>query len=189
MRKVALHMMTTLDGCVAGPNGELDWLFNVESKGRNDYVFKLYSEADGILVGRQTYLACAGYWPSAETKGGKEGEFAHFMNNLPKYVVTTTLDKVDWANSSIVKGSLADGVARLKQQSGSHIVLIGGLRTVQSMIKLGLIDEFHLMMHPVALGHGMPLFDGLPEQLGLELIDAKPFDQGVVGLHYRPSPK
>jgi dihydrofolate reductase len=148
---------------------------------------EMYKGMDQALVGRVTYESMAAYWPSAETsKASREGdrEFARVMNAMTKYVFSKTLDKVGWSNCKLVKGDAAEEVARLKSQPGKNMVLCGGLTTARSFIKLGLVDEYQLIVHPVVLGEGRRLFDGVGEKLKLRLLEAKPFEAGVVVLHY-----
>jgi dihydrofolate reductase len=187
MRKVVLHMMMTLDGCVSGPNGELDWLFSIKDQGRDKYVLDLYRNMDAALVGRTTYESMAAYWPAAETnKSSREGdrEFARVMNSMTKYVFSKTLDKVAWSNSALVEGDAAKEVLRLKAMPGRNMVLCGGLSTAQSFMKLGLVDEYQLIVHPIVLGKGNRLFEGVGGRMRMSLLGAKPFDGGVVALHY-----
>lgn len=192
MRKVILHMMSTLDGCVSGPQGELDWLFAINDKETDNYVFNLYTNMDGILVGRRTYLECANYWPKAaidESGQPQDRAFARLMNATPKYVFSQTLKNVEWSNSSLVKGEIAQEVTKLKQQPGKNLVLIGGFSTAQTFLKQGLIDEFHLIVHPVVLGKGKRLFavEGLNNRLNLKLIKSMTFRSGVIALYYQTS--
>jgi len=186
MRKIVLHNMVTLDGCVSGPNGELDFLFDVEDPQREAYVARLYDSMEGILVGRETYLACADWWPkAAKDVNSKERAFARRMNEMPKYVFSKTLAKVDWENSELIKGDVAREVGELKHQPGGDLVLIGGVTLVRSFLKLDLIDEFHLIVHPIVLGKGKRLFDGLERELKMILAGSETFDTGVVALHYK----
>jgi dihydrofolate reductase len=186
-RKIALHMMLTLDGCVSGPNGELDWLFAIEDEERGDYLLSLYSSVGGIIAGKETYKGCAAFWPSAAANPkGKEKDraFARQMNALNKYVFSKTLDKVEWENSHLMTGDLAEEIQTLKNQPGNDLIIIGGHSLAQACAKQGLIDEYHLIVHPVVLGKGRRLFDSVEEKLSLKLLDAKPFKTGVVATHY-----
>lgn len=187
-------MMLTLDGCVSGPKGELDWLFAINDEERGNYVFNLYTNMDGILVGRKTYQDCANYWPKAaldESSQPKDRAFARLMNAMPKFVFSKTLNKVEWSNSKLVKGDIAKEVTKLKQQPGKNLVLIGGFSIAQTFLKLGLIDEFHLIVHPLVLGSGKRLFavEGLNEHLNLKLIKSTTFESGVLALHYQSQAK
>jgi dihydrofolate reductase len=187
LRKLVLHMMLTLDGCVSGPNGELDWLFATPDAARDRYVMELYKGMDAALVGRVTYESMAAYWPSAEKNmASKEGdrEFARVMNSMTKYVFSKTLDRVGWSNCMLVNGDAAEEVVMLKAQPGRNMVLCGGLTTARSFMKLGLIDEYQLIVHPVVLGHGRRLFEGVEERQRLRLLGAKAMEAGVVALHY-----
>ncbi len=186
--------MLTLDGCVSGPKGELDWLFAINDEERGNYVFNLYTNMDGILVGRKTYQDCANYWPKAaldESSQPKDRAFARLMNAMPKFVFSKTLNKVEWSNSKLVKGDIAKEVTKLKQQPGKNLVLIGGFSIAQTFLKLGLIDEFHLIVHPLVLGSGKRLFtvEGLNDHLNLKLIKSTTFKSGVVALHYQSQAK
>jgi dihydrofolate reductase len=190
MRQVVLHMMVTADNCVSGPNGELDWLFEFHDAGREKCVSALYHAADGMLVGSETYKGMAGYWVGAAVDpASQEGEreFARLMNAMPKYVFSKTLEKAEWENSRVVSGDVAEEVSRLKAQSGRNLVLTGGLRIAQTFVKLGLIDEYELIVHPVVLGKGKRLFDidDLEAKQKLKLLAATPFEAGIVALHYQ----
>ena len=190
MRYVVLHLMTTLDGCVSGPNGELDWLFAIQDEQREQYVSDLYRSADAVLMGRETYAGMAGFWQSAAEDASsqeKDRDFARWMNAVTKYVFSNTLDKTEWAHSHILRGDVAQQVHELKQQAGKNIVLTGGLGLARTFIKLGLFDEYQLIVHPVVLGRGKRLFDidGWNGPLNLKLVEARPFETGVVALHYQ----
>jgi dihydrofolate reductase len=189
MRKVILHLMLTADGCASGPNGELDWLFEFQDEQRDAYVGTLYQAADGMLIGRETYQGMADFWPAAAVDpAAKESdrEGARRLNAMPKYVFSKTLEKADWENSHILRGDVAEEVARLKEQPGHDLVLTGGLRIAQTFIKLGLIDDYQLIVHPVVLGQGRRLFDvDLEAKMNLKLVAATPFGAGIVGLHYQ----
>ena len=186
-RKVILHMMTTLDGCVSGPAGELDWLFAFRNDDRGRYLLDFYRSVDAILVGRVTYDSMASFWPGAEkSKAGsdQDREFAKVMNSQKKYVFSKTLDKARWANSEAVRGGLTDEVAMLRAQPGKDMVLSGGVSIAKSFMELGLVDEYRLIVHPVVLGVGRRLFEGLGTKLSLKLVDSKRFDDGVVAMRY-----
>ncbi len=187
MRKVILHMMLTVDGYVSGPNGELDWIFEVNDDERNKFVYDLYSSMDGAIVGRVTYQDMEKHWPSAEkdtSSNEKDRAFAGIMNKLTKYVFSKTLEKVEWSNSILLKGDITEEVTKLKQQPGNNIVLCGGVGIAQTFIKLGLIDEYQLIMHPHKLGNGRYLFESQEERLKLKLLDTIKFPSGIAALRY-----
>jgi dihydrofolate reductase len=183
-------MMVTADNCVAGPNGELDWLFEFHDDGQDKYVSALYHAADGMLVGSETYKGMASYWIGAAVDpASREGdrEFARYLNAMPKYVFSKTLAKAEWENSRVLSGDVAEEVSRLKTQPGKNLVLTGGLRIAQTFVKLGLIDEYQLIVHPVVLGKGKRLFDidDLAAKQNLKLLSATPFEAGIVALRYQ----
>jgi dihydrofolate reductase len=139
--------------------------------------------ADALLIGRETYEEWAAFWPN---QSGDEDPIAAFMNNPPKYVASTTLDEVDWNNSTLIEGDVPAAVAKLKEQPGKDIAINGSSTLVRSLLKEGLIDELKLMIHPIVVGEGRRLFEnGLHSEL--ELADAKVFGTGVVYATYRPA--
>jgi dihydrofolate reductase len=126
-------------------------------------------EAGAHLMGRVTYEAMAGYWPTSTHA------YAAPMNEIPKIVFTNTLDRADWADTQIVRGEIAEEIARLKREAGKDLLAHGGATFVQSLAREDLVDEYRLITHPVAVGSGLPLFKDLPAPLRLELVDTKAF--------------
>jgi dihydrofolate reductase len=129
----------------------------------------------------------ADYWPIAPdlpSSTPSEIEFAHAINNIPKIVFSSSLDKVEWQNSRLVRGSAAEEVLRLKNQPGKDL-FVGGLSLAASLADLGLIDEYWLAVQPILLGTGKPLTKGLHNRVDLKLLEIKPFQSGVVALHYQ----
>jgi dihydrofolate reductase len=137
-------------------------------------------ECDGLLLGRTTYEGFAAAWPSMTEDEG----FAR-MNSLPKYVVSSTLDTVEWNNSQLLKGDVVDEVKQLKQQDGNALVIAGSAMLVQELARNDLIDEYRLTVYPVTLGTGKRLFEGC--NVKLELASEQPTGNGVVFLTYRPA--
>ena len=185
MRKVIAHPFVTLDGFMAGPQGEIDWnqlYFDEEMAG---YVGEEFASVDTILFGRGTYQLFVQYWP---TQGVKDDPvFAEKMNTLPKIVFSTTLETVTWNNTRLVKENVVEEIHALKRQEGKNIVIDGSPGLIQSLTRLGLIDEYRLRVHPIVLGSGVPLFKDLKERMSLQLIHSKIFHSGVVILHYQPA--
>ena len=179
MRKVLWQMMMSLDGMMEGPNRELDWHVTDEEFGQ--YVAEMGKSIDTFLFGRVTYQMMAQYWPSST-----EPEAA-MMNDLPKLVFSRTLEKVEWKNSRLVKGNIAQEIAKLKQQPGKDIALIGSTDLATTFIRLGLIDEYRIFLNPVVLGRGNPMFKNLKDRVGLKLVKAQPFRSGNVLLIYQPA--
>jgi dihydrofolate reductase len=187
MRKVVVSEYLTLDGVMQDPGG----VGEIEQGGWtipywNDEIAKFQFDglfaSDALLLGRVTYQGFAAAWPSMEPE---EGEFAVRMNNLPKYVVSTTLEKVEWNNSQLITGDVAQAVAKLKQQPGQDILIAGSAALVQTLMQHNLIDEYRLLVYPVVLGSGKRLF-GEGSTTNLRLVETRTFSSGVVALTYRP---
>jgi dihydrofolate reductase len=138
-------------------------------------------ESEALLLGRVTYEGFAGAWPD------RGGEFADKMNAMPKYVASTTLRKLEWSNSALIEGDLANAVAELKQEDGGNIRVAGSRTLVHSLMEHDLVDEYRLMLFPVALGGGRRLFPETREKTVLTLADTKVFDSGVVVHTYHPA--
>ncbi len=186
MRKIIVSNYVTLDGFIAGPNGEFDWF--VWDEETAEYSKGLLKSIDAILFGRVTYELMAGYWPTASPPA-EDQVIIDAMNNLPKIVFSKTLEKVAWKNSRLVKKNIANEVATLKQQPGRDIVIYGSGSIVSTLTQLGLIDEYRIFVNPVVLGSGKPMFKGLNDRLNLNLLTTKTFNCGVVLLHYQPRKK
>jgi dihydrofolate reductase len=191
MRKVILQEFISLDSLAAGPNDSVDF---VPAATQGDKRFgkeqmKLMDGVDTILLGRVTYEMFAGYWP--KIKKGKEKAFAKKLNSIPKIVFSKTLKEApwgDWEPAKIVKNTAAKEIAKLKKRSGKKMVIWGSLSIAQAAIKAGLIDEYRLVICPVVLGSGRPLFLDEIDSFGLKLKKAKSFDLGAVQLKYKPAP-
>ena len=179
MRKVCLGMNITLDGYVSGPNGELDWAFRTMSPDLGEWVTELLRGVDTILLGHTTYLQQAAAWPS------QTGEMADLLNSHTKIVFSKRLTTLEWNNSRLATTDAAEEIARLKQQSGKNISVSGGATLAQSLSRMGLIEEYNLVMHPVVLGSGKPLFKDLSHPLNLKLVSARTFNSGAIGLTYQ----
>jgi dihydrofolate reductase len=176
MRKLKAGLAITLDGVVDGAE---DWVRQGEEM--NQVIAAGMAESDAILIGRRTYLDYAGLWPNMESN-----LMSDFMNGSHKYVLSTTLtEPLDWANSELVAGELADVVAELKGQPGKDIQIPGSPTVVRALLRAGLLDELDLMVHPIVLGSGARLFPDESERLDLELAESKTFSTGVVYTAYR----
>ena len=180
MRQVVLQMGVTLDGYVAGPGGEGDWGLPAEHPDVRAWKIASLRRVGTHIMGRVTYEEMAGYWPNAT------GDYAAFMNDLPKVVFSTTLPAAGWPGSRIARGDLAGEISALKRESGGEIMAHGGARFVQALSRLSLIDEYRLVILPVALGNGLPLFKDLAKPLRLDLAEAKSFPDGTVIHVYQP---
>jgi dihydrofolate reductase len=172
-------MQISLDGFVAGPNGELDWMWRAFNDDLKKTTIDTLKGMDTYLMGRVAYQEQAAHWPTSTD------EIAPLMNNATKIVFSGTLDKVEWANARLATGDVTAEIAQLKQQPGTNIAVAGGARFAQSLSRLGLIDEYSLVIHPLVLGTGMPLFADLPEPISMELISTEHFDTGAIHTRYR----
>jgi dihydrofolate reductase len=182
MRQVVLQMGVTLDGYVAGPGGEGDWGLPAEHPDVHAWKVASLRQVGTHIMGRVTYEQMAAHWPDASD------DYAAFMNNLPKVVFSKTLPAAGWAGSRIARGDLAEEIAALKGESGGDLIMAhGGAAFVQALSRLGLIDEYRLVILPVALGNGLPLFKDLVKPLRVDLAEARSFPDGTAIHVYRPT--
>jgi dihydrofolate reductase len=187
MRKVILSNEVTLDGFFAGPKGELDW--HIVDEEFNQYAIDLLSKVDALLFGRVTYQLMADYWPAAATNPAtpkSDLEIADKMNNLPKIVFSKTLQKVEWKNTRLVKENIAEEISKMKEQPGKDMVIFGSGSIVSTFMQHGLIDEYRIIVNPIILGNGNPLFKGIKDKHNLKLLKTKVLGSGVVILYYEP---
>ncbi len=189
MRKVVVSEFTTLDGVMEDPGGAEKferggWAFKF-NRGPEGDKFKLdeLMSSDALLLGRITYQGFADAWPS------RTGEFADTMNGMSKYVVSTTLQKVDWNNTTIIKSNVAAEVSKLKAMQGQDILVAGSCRLVDTLMQHDLIDELRLMVFPIVLGCGKRLFNDQDKSHNLRLVESKPVGSGVLTLIYHPENK
>lgn len=187
MRKVILQEFVTVNGLAAGPNGTTDY---ISASLRGDATFghmqsALMDATDTMLLGRVTYQMFSSYWPNVTE--GDQKPFADKLNSKKKLVFSRTLERAPWGSSdegTIIRGSPADEVAKLKRQPGQDMVLWGSLTLAQSLIEAGLIDEYRLVVCPVVLGGGRALFEDGPDSLQLKLLEARTLERGAVSLTY-----
>jgi dihydrofolate reductase len=183
MRKVTAGLFVSLDGVTESPE---KWQLPYFNDEMGEAIGAAMAAADAMLLGRVTYQEFASYWPGVRSE---DQPFADYMNNTPKYVVSTTLDTVEWSNSTLIKGNLAEEITKLKQQPGKNIGITGSTTLVQSLLQDDLLDELGLMIHPVVVGSGKRLFEEGGDLKALKLIDSKTFSTGVVSLTYQPAGK
>jgi dihydrofolate reductase len=181
MRKIIMFNMVTLDGYFEGPNREIDW-HHVDEE-FFEFAQDQLDSADGLLFGRITYELMASYWPNATES---DPIMASKMNAMPKVVFSRTLEKVEWINTRLVNEDLVQEVSRLKQQPGRDLLIFGSADLASTLTKLGLIDEYRIMVNPVVLGNGHPLFKGVDGKLALRLVRMRTFKNGNVLLYYQP---
>ncbi|MBC7485951.1 MAG: dihydrofolate reductase [Cytophagaceae bacterium] len=185
MRNLIFFMHTSLDGFVAGPNGEMDWI-NVD-EAMFDFVATMTDKADTALYGRVTYEMMQGYWPTAgdhPDASKHDKEHSLWYKNVSKIVLSRTLSEKGLDNTIVISDHLTDNINKIKQQDGKNILIFGSPRASHSLLGLGLIDEFWLFVNPVLLGEGMPLFKEVKELTKLKLVETKIFSSGVIALHY-----
>ncbi len=208
MRRLVLKMSVSIDGFVGGPNGEIDWLFRTMDEEATAWTVESLWQAGVHIMGSRTFNDMAAYWPSSTEP------FAAPMNEIPKIAFSrsgtvgvggrwTTRALVDararvasqpgsaspavesWNTARVATADLTEEVARLKQEQGKDVLAHGGATFAQSLVSLDLVDEYRLLMHPVALGRGLPLFTGLKKPIDLELVDVKRFSGGAAAHVYR----
>ena len=182
MRKVAAWLFMTLDGVVESPE---KWQADVMDDDMMGDIISQSDAEDAIFMGRVTYQDFAPFWPTSTAE-----PFASHINNTPKYVVSTTLDEVEWGNwdkPTLIKGNLGKEINKLKQQSGKNIGVSGSPTLVRSLLRDNLLDELKLMIHPVIVGNGKRLFKEEGDLKKLQLVDSKVTSKGVVILTYQPA--
>ena len=183
MRRIIFQNMVSLDGYFEGPNREIDWhLVDAEF---NEFANDFLKSVDTLLFGRVTYEGMASYWPT-EMAVHDDPTIARLMNSLAKVVVSTTLKKVEWNNTRLIRENVIEEISRLKQQPGKDIAIFGSSDLAVSLIQAGLIDEIRIFINPVILGGGKPLFKGIKNRLKLKLLSTKVFQSGNVLLSYQP---
>ena len=184
MRKVTAGLFVSLDGVVESPERWQLPYFNDEM---GEAVGAAMAATDAMLLGRVTYQEFASYWPGVSAE---EQPFADHMNNTPKYVVSRTLEgPLEWNNSTLIRGNVAEEITRLRQQPGKNIGITGSATLVQSLLREDLLDELGLIIHPVVVGAGRRLFGEGGGLKALELVNSKTFSTGVVSLTYQPAGK
>ncbi len=177
MRKVILSMMMSADGFMEANNRDINW--HVWDEEMDNYMMDFFKKVDTFLYGRVSYELMISYWPE------QKGEFAKVMNDTPKIVFSNTLEKAVW-NSTIFNGDIVNEINTLKKQEGKDLVLFAGADLATTFINNNLIDEYRIIVNPVSLGKGKPLFKDLKSPLKLQLINTIAFNCGNVILIYKP---
>jgi dihydrofolate reductase len=187
MKKLKLQMQMSVDGFVAGPNGELDWMtFNHDDK-ILQFINELTDTSDTILLGRKMTDGFVNYWEDVVNNqpDSPEFSFAKKMVDIPKVVFSKTLEKSTWNNTTLAKGDLAEEIAKLKKQNGKDLIVYGGAGFVSSLIKSGHIDEFNFFINPIMIHQGMRIFDLLDHRQKLTPLGATAYESGVTVLRYQ----
>jgi len=183
VRKIIHFVHESLDGFIEGPNGEFDW--PTLGPELSAYSLDLNDRSDTFLYGRVTWEMMAGFWPNAESMSQDEHDlqFAPVWRETPKIVFSRTLKEAGW-NTRVIGGDIAEKVTELKRQPGKDMLLMGGSNLPASLTGLGLIDEYHIVVHPVVLGGGKPVFREAKERINLRLVASRAFDGRTVLLRY-----
>ena len=185
MRKLVVFNHVTLDGYFVDMNGDMSWAH------KNDAEWKTFAEGnakgDGpLLFGRITYELMASYWPTP-LASKNDPVLAERMNNLPKVVFSRTLDKASWNNTKLVKGDMAAEIRKMKKEPGGGMAILGSGSIVSQLAQEGLIDQYQIVVNPIALGKGRTMFDGIKRKLTLKLASTRAFGNGNVCLCYEPT--
>ena len=183
MRKVIVSNYITLEGFIEGPNREIDRFVWDEEMAK--YSIDLLYSIDTILFGRGTYELMANFWP-IPAADSEAPVITAYMNNSAKIVFSNTLARGDWKNTRVVKAINQEDILNMKQQPGKNLVMFGGIGIAQTFRQLGLIDEYRIIVNPIVLGSGKPLFKDIKEKINLKLVRTKTFKCGNVILYYQP---
>jgi dihydrofolate reductase len=194
MKKLVVGTFLTLDGVMQAPGDSQEdieggfeyggWQMPLVGDDAGRIISEQIAATDALLLGRVTYRIFAAYWPDAPA----DDPIAQKLNSIPKYVWSTTLDRVEWNNSTLVKGDLVEEVTKLKEQPGSGVLsVIGSGKLAQSLMKHDLVDEYILWIHPLVLGSGKRLFEGGVGPVHLKLVETQTTGSGIVVLTYQPA--
>ncbi len=186
MRKIVVSEFLSLDGVMEDPGGAEGtrhggWTFQFNDPEGMKYKLDEVSDHDALLLGRTTYEGFAAAWPDMTDDVG----FADKMNTMPKYVVSGTLQRTDWSNSTVLSGDPVQQISELKSEPGGDLLVAGSATLVRELLARDLVDELRLMVFPIVLGSGKRLFGDAPDARILQLVDSKPLMSGTVILTYR----
>ncbi|MGP4048709.1 dihydrofolate reductase family protein [Streptomyces sp. 2A115] len=184
MRKITADLFISLDGVVEAPD---QWHFPYFNDEMGAAVGASLGTVDTILLGRKTYDTFAGAWPEREAAGGEDASFAKSLGDARKIVASNQKLEFTRRNSEQIDGDLIDAVTALKNEPGGNIAMSGSVSVVRQLLAAGLLDELHLLVHPIALGKGMRLFDEGESSIPLKLISSETFQTGVLNLVYAPA--
>ena len=181
MRRVGAWELVSLDGIMERPE---NWAFSYSNEEMGEVSASGMARSDALLLGRVTYEHMAAYWP--HQPGGTP--MVDYINSVPKFVVSATLEEpLEWNNSTVIGGNVAEEIVKLKRRPGKDITILGSGALVRSLLRDGLLDELRLMVHPIILGGGKRLFEDEEDRKALKLVDSHTFATGVVYLTYRPA--
>jgi len=189
MRKIVVSEFVSLDGVMEDPGWTMPYWNNEIAKFKFDELFA----SSALLLGRTTYEGFAAAWPTKEHARAMEGAFSALpkpsafserMNDIPKFVAASTLAKLEWKNSNLIRADLIEEVVKLKRQPGQNILVVGSASVARALMRNNLVDDYHLLVYPILLGRGKRLFDDGTNGT-LELVEARTLGSSVVHLHYR----
>ena len=184
MRKIFVFNWVSLDGFIAGPNGDIEWFYY------DDEIAQIakaaQQRADTIIFGKNTYDVMVAFWPT-EASANDDPEVTHYMNTTKKIVFSTTLKESTWENTTILNSIDTKEINQLKSQPGKDMIIYGSGKVIAELASRGLIDEYQLLINPVVLGKGLPEFQLKDQQLRLKLNYTRPLQSGVVFLQYLPA--
>jgi len=186
MRKLFAFNMVTLDGFFEGLNRDISW-HNVDDE-FNQFAVEQTRTVGAILFGRVTYELMASYWPTSAAQSD-DPVVASLMNTLPKVVFSRTLQKAEWNNTRLVQDNVAQEILKMKQEPGNDLAIFGSAHLLSSLMQANLVDEHRVMVNPVLIGSGTPLFRNIGQKVNLKLVKARTFQSGNVLLCYRPEGK
>ena len=187
MGRIVVTEFVSLDGVVEDPGGSEDfkyggWSFEIDrGDGGNKFKLDETMDAEALLLGRVTYEGFADAWPQ------RDGEFADKFNNMPKYVVSSTLENPEWTNTTVLDGDLVEAVTKLKEEQDGDIVVHGSAQLAQALVENDLVDEIRLMVFPVVLGQGKRIFGETTNKKPLKLTDSQTVGDGVAIMVYEPA--
>ena len=184
MRKITAGLFISLDGVVESPH---EWHFPYFNEEMGAAVNATFGAADTMLFGRKTYDSFAGAWPERETAGGEDAGFAKALGDIRKIVASNQKLEFSWRNSEQLEGDLVEAVTSLKTEPRGNIALSGSVSVVRQLLAAGLLDELHLLVHPIAIRKGMRLFDEGETPIPLRLMSSETFETGVLNLVYGPA--
>lgn len=174
-------MMVSLDGFFEGADHDLYW-HNVDEEFQ-EFAIKQLKEIDTIIFGKRTYEMMASYWPTDLAKD--DPITAELMTKTPKIVISHSLDKADWENTTLIKENVGEELKKLKEKPGKDLAVFGSSNLCVSLLEMGLLDELRIMVNPVVIGEGTTLFEGLDQKLKLKLEKSREFKNGNVLLYYQ----
>jgi dihydrofolate reductase len=185
MRRLIVLMHVSLDGFVAGPAGEMDWI-NLDDE-LFDFVGKFTDQSDTALYGRVTYQMMQSYWPTAgEKKGASKHDIEHsrWYNTVAKIVLSRTIHETNLTNTTILSDNISQQISKIKRDAGRNILMFGSPGAAHALTQHDLIDDYWLFVNPILLGEGIPMFAEIKGRKPLRSVETRTFPSGVVGLHY-----